>query len=258
MIYIQKVYKGFEWFHITNLMRWMMVSLLIFEIDQAWSENIDNKGERNNDGYALIASDEFKSRIRATQELHEPLEKNPKAQYVLGVSFASGKGVAQSHKTAVSWYRLSADQGFADAQYNLGVSYAEGKGVIKDQTKAAKWYRLAAEQGIPEAQFNLGLGYDNGTGGIQYFREALKWYLAAAEQGFAKAHVALGRMYANGLGVDQNYVLAYMWTSIGAANGSQVGERNIDRIAERMSSLEISEGKERARACVRNVYKECL
>ena len=48
----------------------------------------------------------------------------------------------------MKFYRLAAEQGYADAQYNLGVMYANGHGVSQDYAEAAKWYRLAAEQGM--------------------------------------------------------------------------------------------------------------
>jgi uncharacterized protein len=47
----------------------------------------------------------------------------------------------------VKWYRLAAEQGFADAQTNLGVMYGMGKGVIKDYVYAHMWGNLAASNG---------------------------------------------------------------------------------------------------------------
>jgi len=48
------------------------------------------------------------------------------AQFMLGVMYEEGKGVTQNDKTAVKWYRLAAEQGYAAAQNNLGVKYAKG------------------------------------------------------------------------------------------------------------------------------------
>ena len=47
----------------------------------------------------------------------------------------------------MKWFRLSAEQGNADAQGNLGLIYVTGQGVTQDFKEAAKWYRLAAVQG---------------------------------------------------------------------------------------------------------------
>ena len=38
-----------------------------------------------------------------------------------------GRGVGQSLTEAVKWYRLSAEQGFAEGQSNLGYMYETGR-----------------------------------------------------------------------------------------------------------------------------------
>ena len=43
------------------------------------------------------------------------------------------------------------------AQFNLGNRYAKGLGVPQDYKEAVKWYRLSAEQGVAQAQYNLGV-----------------------------------------------------------------------------------------------------
>jgi len=65
---------------------------------------------------------------------------------------------------AVRLYRLSAEQGDADAQFNLGVCYATGTGVLRDESEAVRLYRQSAEQGHAYAQYNLGVCYATGTG----------------------------------------------------------------------------------------------
>ncbi|WP_303396492.1 SEL1-like repeat protein, partial [Pseudomonas fragi] len=39
-----------------------------------------------------------------------------------------------------------AEQGDAAAQYKLGIMYATGEGVAQDAKQAVTWYRKAAEQ----------------------------------------------------------------------------------------------------------------
>jgi uncharacterized protein len=56
----------------------------------------------------------------------------------------------------VRWYKLSAEQGNADAQYNLGYCFDNGEGVEEDKVEAVRWYKLSAEQGNADAQHNLG------------------------------------------------------------------------------------------------------
>ena len=72
--------------------------------------------------------------------------------------YRQGQGVPQDYKEAVKWYRLSAEQGVADAQYQLGFDvFQNGQGVPQDYKEAIKWYRLSAEQGrCSNAQYILG------------------------------------------------------------------------------------------------------
>jgi TPR repeat protein len=55
-----------------------------------------------------------------------------------------------------------AEQGDADAQFLLGLRYYQGNGVAKDFVEAVKWYRKAAEQGHLFAQMSLGYCYKDG------------------------------------------------------------------------------------------------
>ena len=72
---------------------------------------------------------------------------NASGQYNLGVMYDKGLGVLQDYKTAVKWYRLSAEQGYAPAQYNLGLMYYYGEGVIEDNVYAHMWVNISASNG---------------------------------------------------------------------------------------------------------------
>ncbi len=80
----------------------------------------------------------------------------PAAQTHLGIMSAFGRGVAQSDRQAIAWYRKAAKQDFAKAQYQLGVAYSTGRGVPENSRNALKWYLKAAEQGFTPAQSALG------------------------------------------------------------------------------------------------------
>jgi TPR repeat protein len=63
---------------------------------------------------------------------------------------ASTQERALNFTEAMRWYRLAADQGFAEAQIIIGNMYASAQGVPRDFTEAMRWYRLAADQGLPK------------------------------------------------------------------------------------------------------------
>jgi len=121
--------------------------------------------------------------------------------------YRNGRGVPQDNATAVSWYGKAAEQGDAHAQNNLGFMYERGQDVPQDNATAVSWYRKAAEQGAADAQYNLGI------------------------------------MYGNGQGVPQDYVQAHMWFNLAASNAHDKAVEDRDRVAARMTPLQIAEAQ---------------
>ena len=68
--------------------------------------------------------------------------------------FAKGYAAAQSgdFETAFREWVPLAEQGDVNAQLNLALMYYNGEGVPQDDKTAVKWYTLAAEQGYAKAQ----------------------------------------------------------------------------------------------------------
>ena len=149
------------------------------------------------------------------------------AQGNLGLMYANGEGVPQDAAEAVRWYRLAADQGHANAQITLGAMYAFGEGVPQDDAEAVRWYRLAANQGDASAQYNLGIMNDTGRGVPQDDAEAVRWYRLAADQGDAEAQYNLGIMYANGEGVPEDDAEAVRWYRLAAEQGDASAQYNL-------------------------------
>lgn len=117
----------------------------------------------------------------------------------------------QDYETALRLWRPLAEHGDVRAQGMLGVMYFEGLGVPKDYAQAAKWHRLAADQGNAVAQTNL------------------------------------GSLYINGEGVPRDYVLGYMWSNLGASGGYDLGARNRELVATRMTPAAIEEAQRLSR-----------
>ena len=68
------------------------------------------------------------------------------AQPNLGLIFDNGHGVTLDNKEAVNLFKMSAEQGQANAQSNLGLMYYNGQGVNQDFKEAVKWYRMSADR----------------------------------------------------------------------------------------------------------------
>ena len=189
-----------------------------------------------------------KGDAKALAELRGRAEKGEAdAQFYLGGSYASGRGVAKDEVEAVKWFRKAADQGLAQAQYNLGVMYKNGRGVAKDEVEAVKWYRKAADQGYASAQVNLGVMYEYGRGVAKDEVEAVKWYRKAAHQGDAQAKYNLGWMYEYGRGVAKDEVEAYKWYLLAGAQGNELAKKKIPLIEKDLTASQRAEGQRLAR-----------
>ena len=149
-------------------------------------------------------------------------------------------------------------KGDAEAQLRVGFSYALGlSGQAIDNNAATKWYRLSAEQGNANAQSYLGDMYTIGQGVLQDYKEAVKWYRLAAEQGNVYAHYNLAFMYGRGQGVLQDLVYAHMWANIAASNGNELAAKNRDLNASKMTPSQLEKAQDLARECVKKNYKGC-
>ena len=139
-------------------------------------------------------------------------QDEPEAQFLLGLMYLNGRGVAPDPAEGLRLHRLVAEKGYAQAQYSVGLIYARGRGVPRDDDEAAKWFRLAAEQGDALAQFDLGI------------------------------------MHTNGRGVPADDVQAYLWIAL-AVQGSPPGqrreafERNRDVVREHLSPAQFAEAE---------------
>jgi len=170
-------------------------------------------------------------------------------QYVVGIFYENGIGVAIDKSVAEHWFHKSAQNGFAAAQYELSLLLQS-----KDEQnlgEAVDWLRKSALQGFPLAQYLYSLHCEEGVGMAPDPKEALRvcllaassnylpaarraasmleqgigaavdleqafsWYCRAAALGDADAAASLGRMYANGLGVGKDEEKALQWLEEG-------------------------------------------
>lgn len=143
---------------------------------------------------------------------------DPNAQFLLGMLYDSGKGVAQDQARAASLFRQAAEQHHLIAQLFLGVFYYSGQGVKKDFAEAARWLREPADSGNDEAQFYLGSLYARGEGVKQDDSTAVHYLSRAAAQRNTRAMgmLATSLFSRSGGHGDQDLVDAYAWSHLAA------------------------------------------
>lgn len=85
--------------------------------------------------------------FRLAAGLFYPLAEkgDARAQYNLGLLYASGLGVTHDYQAALKWHRMAARQGQAGAQGELAQMYVRGQGISQDHVRAYMWYSIAAE-----------------------------------------------------------------------------------------------------------------
>ncbi len=83
--------------------------------------------------------------FRVAAGLFYPLAQrgDARAQYNLGLLYASGLGVEQDNQAALKWHRMAAGQGHAGGQNELAQMYAKGQGVQPSPVLAYVWFSAA-------------------------------------------------------------------------------------------------------------------
>ena len=109
--------------------------------------------------YAALQRGDF----RVAAALFRPLAEkgDPRAQYNLGLLYASGLGVTHDFQAALKWHRLAAGQGHAGAQNALAQMHAKGHGVPEDTVRAHMWYSVAVESSMAGSKDELMRDRDN-------------------------------------------------------------------------------------------------
>lgn len=160
-------------------------------------------------GSALLHEKDFSSAVewysRAAELGHV------RAQFILGYSYAIGRGVEADPARALEWYLASAEQGNMQAMLRVAECYESGNGTDADMAQALVWYEKAAVLGDLKAQRELALIYGSGRGVEADPAASLKWYTLAAEQGDADAQFNVGFCYDRGRGVQMDPAKAAEW-----------------------------------------------
>lgn len=143
---------------------------------------------------AEVSKEDQQQRIAKFRKAAE--QGDAASQFIMGLVYFDGRGVAQDDRQAEAWYRKAAEQGYASAQVNLGLMYFFGRGVTKDDQQAVAWLRKAADKGNAYGQYGLGLVYMVGRGVPKNNELAYFWFLLAGGQGHREANAKRNQLEA--------------------------------------------------------------
>lgn len=86
------------------------------------------------------------------------------AQYQLyAIKLHNNEKNEETHKDALFWCKMAADQGYAPAQYDMSIHLLYGEGVEQDIFKSVQYMEKAADQGYTVAQQKLVTLYTAGS-----------------------------------------------------------------------------------------------
>jgi hypothetical protein len=181
--------------------------------------------------FILTDSPEKQTEISNEITIEEQTEQtmSPSDMFELGEKYYFDD---KNYTEAAKWYRMSAEEGYAEAQYELGAMYYGGEGITQNNSEALKWFRKSADQGNSDAQNSLGHMYQLGDGVKENLSEAVKWYQKSAEQGNKYAQYNLGEMYEYGNGITQDYGKAIEWYQKAAKNGYEKANDKLEYLLE--------------------------
>lgn len=148
----------------------------------------------------------------------------------LAISLLNGVGVAQDPSLAVEFLQFAADEGFGPAATTLGQLYAEGLGVQQSDAESARLYRLAVHLGDPEGMFELGRYAEAGIAQPADEAKAADLYWSAIEHGSTAPLMNLAMLYLDGRGVDEDQDLAAELIARAAALGDSAALELVEKL----------------------------
>ena len=196
------------------------------------------------------------------KEIYQSLAQqgDAKAQYNLGLMYASGDGVIYDANQAAYWYQQSSKQGYREAQYALAVMTFNKELESLDYTQAIAWYQAAAKQGHVKSQENLGILFYRGDVIDQDIQSAIHWFQSAANQNSSEAQQYLAYIYSSSL-VPEDLIKAGMWMLLSADNPDPRHKNKrtkmLSFLSAKMTPVQTEQAKQLAKKCTEQQFKDC-
>lgn len=116
---------------------------------------------------------------------------------------------------------VQCEKGNAQSCDTLGIMFALGQGVTQSHDEAAKLFAKACEAGWANACFNLGIAFENGRGAPKDAGKAVKLYAAACKEGLAVGCSSAGRSVLWGMGVQKDEATGVRLLQMGCNGGDE-------------------------------------
>jgi TPR repeat protein len=146
---------------------------------------------------------------------------NASAEYLLGLTLATGDGLPSDRSAALVWIGSAAEHGDPDAARDIADRIRNGEAIDVDETKIAAALKPKAEAGDAEAMRALGPMYISGRGVAQDPAFGLDLMTRAVDRGSTGAANDLSQLYLLGApGVPESRSEAVNWLAVSANRGN--------------------------------------
>lgn len=143
----------------------------------------------------------------------------PAAEHYWGDCLGEGIGLTPDIPAALDWYAKAASDGHLLSQCSAADYYIQGKGVDKDIDRGIEMCKQVAQANSPPAMLKLAHYYEEGKYVPQDLAAARFWYQQAALFRVDEAQYHFGLMLAQGQGGDADLNNALYWLETAASQG---------------------------------------
>lgn len=151
---------------------------------------------------------------------------------------SSNGGGSNLRSMVVRLFNQAAEGGNITAQYMMGMIYYNGYGVAKNDDRAFQYLKKAASQ-YDEAQYQLALRYMNAEGTPRNYGNAVNNLNKAAKQGHIPSMLWLGDILAAGTSYPKNEYLAYVWYNIASVYDAKSASGKRDMLEKKLKIEEV-------------------
>jgi len=147
---------------------------------------------------------------------------NARAQFDLGLMYATGNGVVKNEALALTWFKRASENNFAKSSMKMVInknmsSHQKVRPVVTSQKFT--FAKRAAARGNSRAQFDLGMMYRTGKGVSRNEKLAFNYFHKAARNNSVEAKFQMGLSFSEGRGVRKQTQLAKYWFKLAAKAG---------------------------------------
>lgn len=174
------------------------------------------------------------------------LGNNEAAVNLAFVYLTSSKGASGNLRSAIlKLFNQAAEGGNVTAQYMMGMIYYNGFGIAKNDDRAFQLLKKAASQ-YDEAQYQLALRYMNAEGTPRNYGNAVNNLTKAALQGHIPSMLWLGDIFAEGTSYPKNEYKAYVWYNIASVYDAKSAAEKRDFLEKKLKIEEVLQAQAEA------------